>query len=69
MAREGSRNKNQGFGRFIFLCLIAWAAIAELRKPQEERTWHGKLAGFVPYELRPPTLDRERGGGTAPVAA
>ena len=60
MAREGSRKKHKGFGRMIFLCLIAWAIISELRKPKEERTWHGKLAGFVPDELRPPTLDRVR---------
>ena len=60
MARGGSRKKNKWFGRTIFFCLLAWAVITELRKPEEERTWHGKLAGFVPYELRPPTLDRVR---------
>lgn len=60
MAGGGSRKKNKWFGRSIFFCLLAWAVITELRKPEEERTWHGKLAGFVPYELRPPTLDRVR---------
>lgn len=35
------------------------AAVAqELRKPPAERTWHGRLAGVVPYEFRPPTRAR-----------
>jgi hypothetical protein len=35
------------------------AAIArELRRPAGERTWHGRVAGVVPYDLRPPTVDR-----------
>jgi hypothetical protein len=60
MARERSRKKNKGFGRTLFFGLLAWAVITELRKPKEERTWHGRLADFVPYELRPPTLERVR---------
>lgn len=32
----------------------------ELRTPKENRTWHGVVLGFVPYELRPPTLARFR---------
>ncbi len=31
----------------------------ELRRPAAERQWHGRLAG-VPYDLRPPTLERVR---------
>ncbi len=35
------------------------AALAtELRKPADERTWHGRIAGRIPYDLRPPTLAR-----------
>jgi hypothetical protein len=60
MAREGKPTKNKWFKRTILFCLMAWAVVTELRKPKEERAWHGKLAGFVPYELRPPTLDRVR---------
>ena len=42
-----------------------WAAIVaavyqELRKPPGERTWHGRVAGSVPYDFRVPTLDRFR---------
>lgn len=36
------------------------AIIRELRKPREERTWHGVVAGFVPYDFRKPTVERFR---------
>lgn len=42
---------------------LAWVALTaavyqELRKPPAERTWHGKVAGFVPYDFRVPTPER-----------
>lgn len=36
------------------------AIVRELRKPSEERTWNGKVAGFVPYDFRKPTIERFR---------
>jgi len=36
------------------------AIVQELRKPAEERTWHGEVAGFVPYDFRRPTMGRVR---------
>lgn len=36
------------------------ALYQELRKPDAERTWHGKVAGVVPYDFRVPTLERLR---------
>ena len=36
------------------------AVVQELRTPPELRTWHGKVAGFVPYDFRKPTLERFR---------
>jgi hypothetical protein len=44
---------------------LAWIALIaaiyqELRKPPAERTWHGKVAGFVPYDFRIPTVERIR---------
>ncbi|HEX6547432.1 MAG TPA: hypothetical protein VF134_01660 [Candidatus Dormibacteraeota bacterium] len=37
------------------------AAISqEMSKPEGERTWHGKVAGFVPYDFRPPSWERIR---------
>jgi hypothetical protein len=36
------------------------AIYQELKKPAEERTWHGKVAGVVPYDFRVPTVERLR---------
>lgn len=42
---------------------LAWVALIaaiyqELKKAPAERTWHGKVAGFVPYDFRIPTPER-----------
>jgi hypothetical protein len=42
-----------------WLCFFA-AIYQELRKPPEDRTWHGKVAGVVPYDFRVPTVERIR---------
>jgi len=34
------------------------AIYQELKKPAAERTWHGKVAGIVPYDFRVPDLQR-----------
>jgi hypothetical protein len=39
--------------------LVGAAVATELSKPAAERTWHGRVAG-VPYDLRPPTIERLR---------
>ena len=36
------------------------ALYQELKKPAEERTWHGKVAGLVPYDFRVPDFQRIR---------
>ena len=36
------------------------AVVGELRKPAEERTWHGRVADFVPYDFRMPSVERFR---------
>lgn len=36
---------------------VAGAIYTELRKPSEQRTWHGRLLGVVPYDFRIPTLE------------
>jgi hypothetical protein len=45
--------------------LLAWIALGaalyqELRKPPEERTWHGRVAGSIPYDFRVPTVEKFR---------
>jgi len=44
---------------------LAWVAFIaalyqELRKPPAERTWHGKVAGIIPYDFRIPSFGRFR---------
>lgn len=40
---------------------ILVAAVAqEIAKPADERTWQGRVLGFVPYDFRIPTADRIR---------
>ena len=50
---------------------LAWAALVaaiyqELKKQPEERTWHGRVAGTVPYDFRVPTLEKFREAYWAP---
>lgn len=40
--------------------LLGAAIVTELRKPADERTWEGSVGGVVPYDLRPPTVERVR---------
>lgn len=52
------RNSNIDLVRLATIGLAVAAVVKELRMPAEERTWHGVVAGFVPYDYRMPTLDR-----------
>ena len=51
---------NKKLALAVMAGLTAAAVATELRKPPEEREWHGKIADFVPYDLRPPTLAKVR---------
>jgi hypothetical protein len=42
------------------MALVVGAVATELSKPEEERTWHGRVIGLVPYDFRPPTWERIR---------
>jgi hypothetical protein len=46
--------------RMGVLAAVAGALYVELRKPPEQRTWHGKLLGVIPYDFRLPSLDAVR---------
>lgn len=46
--------------RNLALIAIAGAVYTELRKPPTERTWHGKVAGVVPYDFRIPSVETLR---------
>jgi len=58
-----TNSHRSGLRRLVGMAAVAAAVAAvtkELRRPAEERTWHGEVAGFVPYDFRKPTLDRVR---------
>jgi hypothetical protein len=42
----------------LSLAVVAVAIAQELAKPPGQRAWHGQVLGFIPYDLRPPTLER-----------
>jgi hypothetical protein len=44
--------------RTLTLAAVVAALYRELRLPAKERTWHGSLLGFVPYDFRPPSPSR-----------
>jgi hypothetical protein len=46
--------------RVAVVGLAAAAVVTELSKPKDQRTWHGRVGGFVPYDFRPPTWERIR---------
>jgi hypothetical protein len=58
---ETLRREVGALGWLLRTALIGATAAAiyqELRLPAEKRTWHGKVAGFVPYDFRIPTPRR-----------
>ena len=42
------------------ITLTLMAVCQELERPRGERKWHGKVAGFIPYDFRMPTVERFR---------
>jgi hypothetical protein len=52
--------KRSGAQWLLPIAVIGWLVVRELRKPADERTWHGEIAGLVPYDLRPPSVERFR---------
>jgi hypothetical protein len=44
----------------LSLGVVALAIAQELSKPASERAWNGRVLGFVPYDFRPPSLERIR---------
>ena len=46
--------------RMAVVGTVVAAVWSELRKRPEQRTWHGRVAGFIPYDFRIPSLDTLR---------
>ena len=59
-ALDTKRRRSDGMKALKLLAavLAIAAVIKELRLPKEERTWHGALGGFVPYDFRMPTVEK-----------
>src|SRR5579859_1987754 len=60
---EGENNMKRkkggaGIWRIIVIVLVALAVRDQLRLPPEERTWHGRIGGRIPYDFRIPTKER-----------
>ena len=47
-------------GLAVAAAAVGAAVATELKKPAAERTWHGTIAGVVPYDLRRPTPETVR---------
>ncbi len=60
MDSERQMPKVKDIWRLALAIIAVVAIIQELRKPPDERTWHGKVADFVPYDFRMPTIGRVR---------
>lgn len=56
----GTLRNMRRLSRLIVIGLIGAAIATELNKPEQERTWRGRVGGFVPYDFRPPTWERIR---------
>ena len=56
--RRRKRSSRANFFKLVAAALAIAAVVKELRLPKEERTWHGALGGFVPYDFRMPTVDK-----------
>ncbi|HEY8719285.1 hypothetical protein [Pengzhenrongella sp.] len=62
-SQHGSDDERRGFQQLIRLLtfgLVVASVVKELRTPADERTWHGVVAGFVPYDFRMPSVARFR---------
>jgi hypothetical protein len=46
--------------RTAVLVAVGAALYRELRLPPEQRTWQGRVLGFVPYDFRIPSVGRLR---------
>jgi len=59
-ATSGRRNRSNGLKplKLLAAALAIAAVIKELRLPKEDRTWHGALGDFVPYDFRMPTVEK-----------
>jgi len=59
--KAGATRRKSGLRSLVSLlgfALLLASIIRELRLPAAQRSWHGRVFGRVPYDLRFPTRDR-----------
>lgn len=57
---DGKTPPQGGLLRLLAIGFGIAAIVKELRLPKDQRTWHGTVATYVPYDFRLPTADRIR---------
>jgi hypothetical protein len=50
----------RGIATLVGVAPVVAALLRELSRPPAERRWHGRVLAIVPYDFRPPTLERVR---------
>jgi hypothetical protein len=66
MAVEFKAKNLSGLLAWLSIDLAIAAVVQELMRPRQFRTWHGRVAGLVPYDFRKPTLARLKNAMWAP---
>jgi hypothetical protein len=52
------KRKISALVKLATVAALVAAVKQELEKPEGQRTWHGTVAGFVPYDFRAPTAEK-----------
>jgi len=58
LAVEFKAKSLAGILAWLSLDVAVVAVLQELLRPRQFRTWHGRVAGLIPYDFRKPTLRR-----------
>ncbi|MFI5266284.1 MAG: DUF5808 domain-containing protein [Chloroflexota bacterium] len=58
LAVEFKAKSLAGILAWLSLDVAVVAVLQELMRPPQFRTWHGRVAGLIPYDFRKPTLRR-----------
>ena len=58
LAVEFKAKSLAGILGWLSLDVALVAVLQELMRPRQFRTWHGRVAGVIPYDFRKPTLRR-----------
>ena len=66
LAVEFKAKSLAGLLTWLSLDVAVVAVLQELMRPRQFRTWHGRVAGLIPYDFRKPTFRRVANAMWAP---